>query len=290
MGRAFSHSATRMKDRHSQSDDWISEWIARQREHLSQQAQRKDDAPDAAPAEALRRWFEAGQSYFDGLKQPDAHEGASRWGFGDPFNAGNTLFGAWASAGLFRSTLAQQTSDLLGRLPPIGLAREQTEAWRELAAAQARCQEIENELRSVLMKVQFDALDLLAERVKQRSADEPIDSFRTLYDLWVECGEQTYSKLAHSDAYSKLQAELGNASMRLRTRMQTVIEHGLKQFDLPTRSELNSLHRQVRELRQQLDQLTSQQHSASSETVSKPQRRAPVRKAASKRTVKGRGR
>jgi hypothetical protein len=213
-----------MKDREIQSDDWIGEWIARQRETLARNPQ--GAAPETQP-------------------------------FADPFNVGSALLGAWASAGLFQSAQAQQTSDLFARLPPIGLAREQTEAWRELAAAQARCQQIENELRAVLLKVQHDALDLLSERVRQRGDADPIDSFRTLYDLWVECGEQVYGKLAHSDSYSKLQAELGNATMRLRARMQTVIEHGLKQFDLPTRSELNSLHRQVRELRGQLEQAAS---------------------------------
>jgi class III poly(R)-hydroxyalkanoic acid synthase PhaE subunit len=186
---------------------------------------------------------------------------------------------------LFQSGIAQQTSDMLGRLPPIGLAREQTEAWRELAAAHAHCQQIENELRGVLLQVQFDALDLLSERVRKRGAADSIDSFRALYDLWVECGEQAYSKLAHSEAYSKLQAELGNATMRLRARMQTVIEHGLKQFDLPTRSELNSLHRQVRELRVQLERLT-----ARSQPAPKRAARAAPQKAKSQTRAKSKAR
>ena len=156
---------------------------------------------------------------------------------------------------MFQSSMAEHASEFLRRLPPIGLAREQTEAWRELAAAHAECRRMEHELRSVLAKVQLDALDLLERRLLERDPKHPIASFRELYDLWVECGEQVYGKLAHSAAYSKLQAELGNASMRLRSRVQAVLEHGLKQFDLPTRSELNTLHRQVRELRLQVEQL-----------------------------------
>jgi hypothetical protein len=35
--------------------------------------------------------------------------------------------------------------------------------------------------------------------------------------------------------------------------VQTVLEHALRQLDLPTRSEVNSLHRQIRELRLQLE-------------------------------------
>jgi class III poly(R)-hydroxyalkanoic acid synthase PhaE subunit len=269
-----------MKDRHTQSDAWIGEWIARQRDLLSQNAAQPNQAADANPADVLRRWFEAGQSYAEGFKSQGAQgEGGAKAAFSDPFDVSSTLLGAWANVGLFQSSVAQQTSDMLGRLPPIGLAREQTEAWRELAAAHAQCRQIENELRAVLLQVQFDALDLLSERVRQRAAADPIDSFRALYDLWVECGEQVYSKLAHSEAYAKLQAELGNATMRLRARMQTVIEHGLKQFDLPTRSELNSLHRQMRELRVQIEQLTAQSQPTSKRAARtvKPKRKAQIR-------------
>jgi class III poly(R)-hydroxyalkanoic acid synthase PhaE subunit len=216
----------------NKGDDWISEWIAQQRELLTRGAAQPNHTIGPGGATAFA----------------DA-------AYTDPFNIGSALLGAWASAGLFQSTVAQQLSDFFSRLPPIGLAREQTEAWRELTAAQAECRQIENELRAVLIKVQLDALDLLSERVRQRGTADPIESFRALYDLWVECGEQVYSKLAHSDAYSKLQAELGNATMRLRSRLQTVLEYNLKQFDLPTRSELNSLHRQMRELRAQIERM-----------------------------------
>ena len=233
----------------NKGDDWISEWIAQQRELLMRGA--------AQPTQA----------------------GGPDGVYTDPFNIGSGLLGAWASAGLFQSSVAQQLSDFFARLPPVGLAREQTAAWRELTAAQAECRQIENELRAVLVKVQLDALDLLSERVRQRGAADPIASFRALYDLWVECGEQVYSKLAHSDAYSKLQAELGNATMRLRSRLQVVLEYNLKQFDLPTRSELNSLHRQLRDLRAQIERMNE------SSGKQAPARRAvrKARKPASKR-------
>jgi class III poly(R)-hydroxyalkanoic acid synthase PhaE subunit len=272
-----------MKDRQKQSDDWIGEWIARQRETLAQSASQPNPGTQPNPADLLRQWFEAGQRYFgEATSQAAGGESSAAPSFGDPFNVSGALLGAWASAGLHQSTFAQQSADLLGRLPPIGLAREQTEAWRELAAAHARCQQVENELRAVLLKVQLDALDLLSERVRGRDASERIETFRALYDLWVECGEQVYSKLAHSEAYAKLQAELGNASMRVRARMQTVIEHGLKQFDLPTRSELNSLHRQVRELRTQLEQAAQPRQS--------PRKKSAARASPRKRTTKVRRR
>jgi class III poly(R)-hydroxyalkanoic acid synthase PhaE subunit len=242
-----------MTDRAAHDGDWIAAWIARQREALEQAARARNSEEQAA--DLGRRWGEVGQAFLDGLRQFAGASGSESGAGPDPFNIHDALLGAWTTATMFHSSVAEQAAELLRRLPPVGIAREQAEAWRELASAQAECRRLEHELRSVLTKVQFDALDLLEKRVRERDPQQPIGSFRELYDLWVECGEQVYGELAHSPAYSKLQAELGNAAMRLRIRVQTVLEHGLKQLDLPTRSELNSLHRQVRELRLELERM-----------------------------------
>lgn len=243
--------------------DWIAAWIARQRESLAQSAQ--GAAFESEAQDLGRRWAETGQAFFDGLRQ-FATAGAAGSNF-DPFDVGQAMLGAWTSVTMLQSGLAEQASQFLRRLPPVGLAREQTEAWRELAQAHAECKRLEHKLRCELAKVQTEALDLLEKRVREHP--QRIESFRELYDLWVECGEQSYGKLAYSEAYSKLQAELGNASMRLRARVQKVLEHWLRQLDLPTRSELNSVHRQLRDLRLQLDALRADQSGATKSRISK---------------------
>ena len=246
-----------MTDRETYDGDWIADWIALQRKTLTQPSHARSREGDAA--DVGKQWAEAGQAFFEGLRQfASGGAGASIGAGMDPFNVGDALLGAWSGATFLQSTIAEQAAELLKRLPPIGLAREQTEAWRELVGAHAECKRLEHDLRAVLAKVQMDALGLLEQRVRERQGQKRIDTFRELYDLWVQCGEQVYSKLAHSEAYSKLQAELGNATMRLRTRVQTVVEHSLKQLDLPTRSELNSVHRQLRELRLEVERLQAQ--------------------------------
>jgi Poly(R)-hydroxyalkanoic acid synthase subunit (PHA_synth_III_E) len=269
-----------MKDRDTHDSDWVAAWISHQREiFAASSSEQHAEGTD----ESGRRWAEAGKSFVDGLRQ-FASAAPSAGDRLDPFNVGESLLGAWTSASALQSGMAEQLAEFFGRLPPIGLAREHTEAWRELAAAHLECKRIEHELRAVIAKVQLDALDLLEKRVNERDAAAPIDSFRTLYDLWVECGEHTFSELAHSAAYAKLQAELGNATMRLRHRLQTVLEQGLKQFDLPTRSELNSLHRQVRELRLELEKQTAIKRAQPKAQPSKRATRKPAQRKAKART------
>jgi len=232
----------------------VSAWIEQQRENL-----RPGSGPSSsgghAPEDLAQRWLELSRTYLESLFQYAQLGLAAR----PRFELNDELLGAWRTAWMNGEMMGEsataRVSELLGRLPPIGLAREHTEAWRELAAAQLECRRLEQEFKAVLTRVQAESLALLEEKVRERQKTAtPIATFRDLYDLWVECGEQVYAKVAHSDSYGRLQAELGNATMRFRARQQKVIEHALRQFDLPTRSELNSVHRQLRELRAQLTQ------------------------------------
>jgi class III poly(R)-hydroxyalkanoic acid synthase PhaE subunit len=221
----------------SNEADWIRGWIEQQREQL----QRLAALDKTGNAELTGQLRDVGMRWLD-------------------------ILGAWqgAWAGMGPSGAMPSLSELLEQMPPLGLAREQTQAWRDLSAAQDECQKLGQELRTILTQVQADALTLLEQRVREREqSNGTVSTYRELYDLWVECGEQVYAQVAHSDAYAKLQAELGNATMRLRARQQKVIEHGLKQFDLPTRSELNTVHRQMRELRAKVAALEAQVADAS---------------------------
>lgn len=217
--------------------DWIRGWIEQQRAQL----QRLSALDKTGNAELTGQVRDLGMRWLD-------------------------ILGAWhgAWAGAAPTGAMPRFSDLLDQMPPLGLAREQTQAWRDLSADQDECQKLGQELRTVLMRVQADALTLLEQRVREREQSKAtVGTYRELYDLWVECGEHVYAQVAHSDVYARLQAELGNATMRLRARQQKVIEYGLKQFDLPTRSELNTVHRQMRELRAKVAALEAQLADAS---------------------------
>lgn len=205
--------------------DWIQAWIDRQRERLEHLAEEASRAASEPQERGQERWSE--------------------------------LFGRWQELWSSSTALGVQSwADLLGRLPALGPAREQIEGWRELAETQAQAQQLEAALRARLMQVQVEALSRLEQRVRAaRESGEAIASMRELYDLWVECGEEVYAGVAHSEEYAELLAQLGNATMRLRARQQKMLERLLEQFDLPTRSELNTVHRQIRELRATIEAL-----------------------------------
>jgi class III poly(R)-hydroxyalkanoic acid synthase PhaE subunit len=274
-----------MAQKQPNAGDWIGGWIEQQRELLRQQAAA---GGPASMQDLGRRWLDLGESYLKGLSRFGEGGGTPGDTFRpDPgqasaaaqFKLGEDILcawrSAWAGAEQEHAGLGRGFAELMDRLPFLGLAREQAQAWRELSAAQAECRRLGQELSTVLSRVQSDVLALLEQRVREREqAGKPIADFRALYDLWVECGEQVYSQVAHSEAYSRLQAELGNATMRLRSRQQAVIEHALKQFDLPTRAELNTVHLQLRELRSTLAAMKNPARSEA-RTQKKPPSRTP---------------
>jgi class III poly(R)-hydroxyalkanoic acid synthase PhaE subunit len=80
------------------------------------------------------------------------------------------------------------------------------------------------------------------------AAGPPVTSLRQLHELWVECGERAYAAAAHSEEFAAAQAELLSAMVELRFEQQRVIEEWARVWNLPSRSEIDALHRQLREL------------------------------------------
>ena len=249
-----------MAESRAEESDWIGVWIAQQRERLRSLSTGPFAPSFAAQSQDLAaRWLEVGQAYLRGLA--DLAKSSAPEGQAEALSTGlsEEMFRAWTGAAPGGPDETRRFADMLARLPPLGLTREHVEALRALDAAQREHQALEQAMRAELLRVQSDALTLLEQRVRERNlAKQPIGEWRELYNLWVECGEQVFSQVAHTDAYSKLQAELGNAAVRLRARQQTLLEQALRQFDLPTRSELNTVHRQIRELRERLATLENQ--------------------------------
>ena len=52
----------------------------------------------------------------------------------------------------------------------------------------------------------------MEQRLQDRAATgQTMNSLRELYNLWVECNEETYGRMLHSAEYSELSGRLLNA-------------------------------------------------------------------------------
>lgn len=206
-----------MGQTHDANDNWAQAWIDEQRDRFERAAEK-----------GTRPNLKAGADYaslFSGLGREWLH-----------------IFEGWVRAGFTPSSA------------PLGWAREHEIAWRELDDAERAYRKLETELFAKLASVHTQALDRLEHAVRARTQENrPLQDIRELYDLWIECAEEVYGEVARTDEYATLQGAVGNAAVQLRAKQQKILERALKQFDLPTRAELNSVHRELRALRQRLD-------------------------------------
>ena len=133
--------------------------------------------------------------------------------------------------------------------PALGPAREHQESWQKLAAAAMRYSQAQGKLAGLWNDVVATGLKDLGKKLapKLQSGAVP-GSMRELYDNWVESAESAYKGAAHGAAFMQAQAEMSNAMSALRMAQRDMFEEWGKQFDLPTRAELNSLHQQLKQL------------------------------------------
>lgn len=135
-------------------------------------------------------------------------------------------------------------------MPALGPTREQQESWQRLMQLAARSAQAQMQVGTQWNDIIGRSLRELAERVTPRlKGGAAPATLKEIYDLWVDSAESVYAQAARSAAFVQAQAELTNATSQLRTAQRELLEEWAKQFDLPTRAELNSIHQQLRDLK-----------------------------------------
>ena len=104
-----------------------------------------------------------------------------------------------------------------------------------------------------------------ASRADERArAGEPLQSWRDTVVLWTETANQVLLETQRGSAYLEAQQKLVRASTDLRLAQRAAAEHYGEIFGLPTRSEIDELHRTVTQLRRELRALQRERAPAPS--------------------------
>jgi len=140
--------------------------------------------------------------------------------------------------------------------PPLGLNREVNleltkgyETWLTYRRADA-------DYQRVVSGGWLQFATAFGQRLAQMAqAGKLIESPRQFIDLWVEVGDEEFTKLFHGEEYALAQGALVNSSMAFKRQQRTLLEIGLRQQDMPTRSDLDEAHRTIYELRKEMKAL-----------------------------------
>jgi class III poly(R)-hydroxyalkanoic acid synthase PhaE subunit len=134
--------------------------------------------------------------------------------------------------------------------PAFGYLREHQEHYQKMAAAFVEYQDAIGKYNELILKASRRSFEMFQDKLAAR--EEPgrqIESPRALYDLWVDAAEEAYQEVALSDEFRKVYGDVVNAQMRVRAQIQLEVERIGVDLGMPTRTELNSVHKRLHDLR-----------------------------------------
>jgi hypothetical protein len=185
---------------------------------LSSQARAPVPAAGAAAIEAFQRFL---REQFGALRMP--------WSV-----AGRAGFGPGPSAG----------PDVLA----LGAGREGQQRLQRIAEAAAAIEAAQRRLQLLWADALREAADAYCKGLVTSVGDATPEALQGLYDRWIDCAEEAYARMAHSETYANALADYVNAGSRWRAEMQGCFEQWAKVLDLPTRAEVNTLLERVNAL------------------------------------------
>ena len=134
-------------------------------------------------------------------------------------------------------------------VPAFGPLHAQQQATERLMATTLRWQRAVTRVSELLSTVATDAVEkLIAALADPGASGPPVTSLRQLHNLWVDCGERAFAVTAHSEDFAAAQAELLMAMVEMRFEQRRQIEEWARAFNLPTRTEIDAIHRRLHEL------------------------------------------
>ncbi len=156
-------------------------------------------------------------------------------------------------------------------MPAFGMQREQQERQQALLRGMTEYGEKNGRFQALLYKASRLGLAKFESNLEERT--EPgrqITSMRGLYDVFVDASEEGYAEIALSDEFREAYGEMVNAQMRVRQLVQGEVERSSAALGMPSRSELDTVHKRMHEMRRQLADLQEQLHESQSARTSAP--------------------
>ena len=200
-----------------------------------------------ASAQFLQAWNDyllASQKVLERLGNPHLSSPAPALPYMDAWL--NLAKGFGLQSGL--NALGVNMEEAVAKLAPnLGYAREHqqiAQRMMELAADFERRYREWTELGSEITESAMRA-------VQQRAAKDPTLSATPAasYEAWIESAEAAYAQAAHSEPFARTLGDLCNILSAFKVERGRLLETLARHLDLPSRAEVDSLHRQIAELK-----------------------------------------
>jgi polyhydroxyalkanoate synthase subunit PhaE len=156
--------------------------------------------------------------------------------------------------------------------PAFGYAREQQEQQQALQRAILDHLEASKRYQDLMLRAQMQGADRLQQKLAERTqANQPVESLKALYDLWIDAAEEAYAGIALSDEFREVYGAQVNTQMLVRKLQKEQLEQLCAQLGMPTASEVASLGKRLQELRREMRELARTANAARAGAGRKPE-------------------
>lgn len=162
---------------------------------------------------------------------------------------------AWTGAGANVDPKTFQNFDPFGfyaSLPGIGYTREKQDSWNLLYKLWTEFEQQTRKYNAAMAQVGIEAVQKFQDyAANPPQGAEPLKSLKEVYAKWVDICEDVYARYAVSEEYTKTYGEVVNALMAFKGQVNVLTDDIADQFNLPTRTEVDSLHQRLHQLRRE---------------------------------------
>ena len=140
--------------------------------------------------------------------------------------------------------------------PSLGYTREFNNKWLLGFDTGITFYKASFDYQVVLVDVWVRAFEeLLRELVSSEGKGETIQNWQQFLQLWSSVVDRVFAQTFRSEDALEIQGKFLNAAMTYRLHQQQLMEVFLKMNDLPIRSEVDEVHRNIYELRKEIKSL-----------------------------------
>ncbi len=140
--------------------------------------------------------------------------------------------------------------------PSLGYTREFNNKWLLGFDTWINFYQASFDYQLVLLDVWARAFDeLMRELASSEEKGKTVQNWRQFLQVWSSLFDRVFAQTFHSQDTLQIRGKFLNAAMTYRLHQQQLIEVFLKMNDLPTRSEVDEIHRNIYELRKEIKSL-----------------------------------
>jgi polyhydroxyalkanoate synthase subunit PhaE len=173
---------------------------------------------------------------------------------------GKGVVGGYAGALIELSNLYwnryEKTFGSVLQSPPLGYAREFNNKLLKGFDAWINFSKANFDYQIVLLDVWLKASEeLMRELASSEEKGQTLQNWQQLLQVWSSVFDRIFAQTFRSENAIEVQGNFLNSAMSYRLYQQQLMDVFLKMYDLPTRSEVDEVHRTIYELRKEIKSL-----------------------------------